>query len=614
MATTSSSEIPISVPSMTAVVATPSSPEALRLVLAAIRAMDDQPIEVLVGPEVPSPARAVVESFGGDVLDAPDSAKASSFWNSAVRAAQGDIIAFFDGFHLPFRDWSTRVLNRFLDQRLGGCTGTTLGPNGQIGWSAFVRSRTKAGRWRAVGLTADYLDPEADLYPELAAPCSAFRRSALLNIGDLDDTFAPHDAAADAGRRIIDCGWRVEHVDGLIAAELPIRLPYPAAVSTTIGGAPWAIAALNAGSAAVGRAAANRGVDGRRPQRFFESRSVVPWARPGLAPTHVSLIDETSASALGTDPDRRFHHVMWPIRCGLDSDAHPPAHHRAAISDTSGALAWHHQIPVSDRVLGEIAYGPTRLALVEEAALLHSIRWIGSHASNVIIEDRRNRPRWPLEELAQLPSDALGGRVREILQATGLSPGDASAIADDLVDHTQFPFPLHDLVARAVTLPAVEGLPRLFQALLGRPQRPGEIEGLADRWADRPSRTALVTNLLASTLGRWHGGETEWMRDIPRLERRGLLSRLFRAFELPPELAIIELYRVILGRQPYGTDHRPHLGRIRGEGNAFTVAAIMMESEEAAARPTRWPPRIGFDARLAERLRAVALSDANSDP
>jgi GT2 family glycosyltransferase len=113
--------------SVTVAVCTHGRGEHLPRVLPAIAALDPAPAEVVIVDNAPGAddCRALVESFGFRYVR-EDRKGLDNARNAALRAAQGDVVAFTDDDCVPAPTWLARVDELFADPLVAAVTGPAL--------------------------------------------------------------------------------------------------------------------------------------------------------------------------------------------------------------------------------------------------------------------------------------------------------------------------------------------------------------------------------------------------------------------------------------------------------------------------------------------------------
>lgn len=112
------------IPELTVVVPTRDRPERLAACLAAIRALDPAPGEVIVVDSASSSPFAVAPASGRVALVRCDQPGASRARNAGWRAARGSLVAFVDDDVRVAPDWAARVCAPFADPQVVLVTGT----------------------------------------------------------------------------------------------------------------------------------------------------------------------------------------------------------------------------------------------------------------------------------------------------------------------------------------------------------------------------------------------------------------------------------------------------------------------------------------------------------
>lgn len=133
--------------------------------------------------------------------------------NVGIEAASGDVVAFLDDDAVPHPEWLRFLSYHYADPRTGAVGGFTIDNTGRE-WQ--VR-KTICDRFGNAHNVDNFFDERplnfagSPFYPSLLGTNSSFRRSALLDIGGFDHTFAYLLDETDVCLRLVDAGWRVAY-------------------------------------------------------------------------------------------------------------------------------------------------------------------------------------------------------------------------------------------------------------------------------------------------------------------------------------------------------------------------------------------------------------------
>ncbi|TSE30775.1 Glycogen synthase [Tepidimonas thermarum] len=144
------------------------------------------------------------------VLRCPE-ANLSMARNIGTAAAAGDIIAFTDDDGLPEANWLDTLVSAFAaDPGLGGAGGLV---RDHTGW-AYQTRHIRCNRWGEAQFFDAPPPAEApDWFISLIGVNSAFRRSALQDIGGFDEEYAYFLDETDVCLRLLEKGWRIRVLD-----------------------------------------------------------------------------------------------------------------------------------------------------------------------------------------------------------------------------------------------------------------------------------------------------------------------------------------------------------------------------------------------------------------
>jgi glycosyltransferase involved in cell wall biosynthesis/GT2 family glycosyltransferase len=204
----------MSVPSTVSVVInTYNRAAALQETLSSLRFLRHGAFETIVvnGPSTDD-TTAVLDRWRGSIkiLDCP-TANLSRSRNIGIAAAAGDVVAFIDDDGVPHPAWLDYLLGPYADPFVGGVGGFTLDNTGV----RYQAAKTLCDRFGNAHHVSPFFDerplnrPGTSHYPSLLGTNSSFRRSALLEIGGFDETFAYLLDETDVCLRLVDAGYKV---------------------------------------------------------------------------------------------------------------------------------------------------------------------------------------------------------------------------------------------------------------------------------------------------------------------------------------------------------------------------------------------------------------------
>jgi glycosyltransferase involved in cell wall biosynthesis/GT2 family glycosyltransferase len=138
--------------------------------------------------------------------------------NLGIAAAAGEIVVFIDDDALPGDDeWLERFV-RCFEQDATGKLAAVGGPvwHRDTAENEFNGGATSDYAFQIFGSASDaaQAEPAQRWYTRVPGGNSAFRRSALVDIGGFDRTYAYYLEEADVCLRLIEAGYTVEHLPG----------------------------------------------------------------------------------------------------------------------------------------------------------------------------------------------------------------------------------------------------------------------------------------------------------------------------------------------------------------------------------------------------------------
>ncbi len=178
-------------------------PEHLKLVLSSLRFQRDVSFEVIVVSDM---AEAEVRRLAPKDCRvkylACDEANLSKARNLGIAASGSEIIAFCDDDAIPEPNWLARLTTPFSNPDVRSCCGFVRGRNGvSYQWKAMVVDAF--GNDQALDIEGPTLSSEPI---KTVGTNSAFRKSALLEVGGFDEAFRFFLEDADINRRLMQRG------------------------------------------------------------------------------------------------------------------------------------------------------------------------------------------------------------------------------------------------------------------------------------------------------------------------------------------------------------------------------------------------------------------------
>jgi glycogen(starch) synthase len=204
------------------VITTCNRAESLRATLHALRWQTYRRFEVIV---VQNPCddhtSEVLEQFAGQIrlVQCPER-NASLARNLGIAQAAGQIIGFLDDDSIPDPLWLADIVAGYDSPTIGGVGGLVLGHTGRnIHTEYCVVNRRGVPRQDLRPPLWAYQQPGCDEYVHLLGANSSYRRSALLEVGGLDEEMKIHLDETILCLRLVDRGYRVRILPRAVVAH-----------------------------------------------------------------------------------------------------------------------------------------------------------------------------------------------------------------------------------------------------------------------------------------------------------------------------------------------------------------------------------------------------------
>lgn len=200
-------------PSASIVVCTYNRADSLSNLLRGLNHLDYPNFEIIVvnGPSNDSTA-AVLEKWSDRIKYLScDVANLAVSRNLGISASAGEVVAFIDDDAVPHPKWLSFLATKYADERVGGVGGFTVDHTGH----RFQSRKTLGDRYGNAHQVSVLFDERAlnrvgaPLYPAPLGTNLSIRRSALLNVGGFDHTFAYFLDETDVCLRIVDAGYKI---------------------------------------------------------------------------------------------------------------------------------------------------------------------------------------------------------------------------------------------------------------------------------------------------------------------------------------------------------------------------------------------------------------------
>lgn len=133
--------------------------------------------------------------------------------NIGIAMANGDIILFIDDDAIPEPEWLDQIMDGFDSPEVGGVGGKVFDHTGfNYQYQYANADRLGHGKWQLTEPSPHYCFPRAFEFPYLQGTNTAFRRSALLEIGGFDEEFTYYLDETEVCLRLIDRGYVIKQL------------------------------------------------------------------------------------------------------------------------------------------------------------------------------------------------------------------------------------------------------------------------------------------------------------------------------------------------------------------------------------------------------------------
>lgn len=131
--------------------------------------------------------------------------------NIGIAMASGDIVAFIDDDAIPEPEWLDQIIIGFDSEEVAAAGGKVFDHTGYNYQYQYANAnRLGHGKWKLLKPFLHYCYPGAFEFPYLQGTNTAFRKTALLEIGGFDEEFVYYLDETDVCLRLIDKGYIVK--------------------------------------------------------------------------------------------------------------------------------------------------------------------------------------------------------------------------------------------------------------------------------------------------------------------------------------------------------------------------------------------------------------------
>jgi glycosyltransferase involved in cell wall biosynthesis len=133
--------------------------------------------------------------------------------NIGIAMASGDVVLFIDDDAIPEPEWLDQIMDGFDSPEVAATGGKVFDHTGYSYQYQYANAdRLGHGKWQLTEPSPHYCFPGAFEYPYLQGTNTAFRRSALLEIGGFDENYAYYLDETDVCLRLIDRGYVIRQL------------------------------------------------------------------------------------------------------------------------------------------------------------------------------------------------------------------------------------------------------------------------------------------------------------------------------------------------------------------------------------------------------------------
>lgn len=202
-------------PSVSIIINTDGRAGSLAVCLESLRYLRYPNFEVVVvaGP-TQDDTRELCKSWGSAIKfgECPEK-NLSRSRNISIQLSSGEIVAFLDDDSIPEPEWLDDIIPAFEDPHVGVSGGFLLNYTGKgYQWRFGTLDRFGTANYSWDGPTPQYNFPCSFHFPHVMAN-SAFRRSAIMDVGGFDEEYEYFLDESDTICRLVDNGWLVAQLD-----------------------------------------------------------------------------------------------------------------------------------------------------------------------------------------------------------------------------------------------------------------------------------------------------------------------------------------------------------------------------------------------------------------
>ncbi len=133
--------------------------------------------------------------------------------NIGIAMASGDVVLFIDDDAIPEPEWLDQIMNGFDSPEVAATGGKVFDHTGYNYQYQYANAdRLGHGKWQLTEPSPHYCFPRAFEFPYLQGTNTAFRRTALIEVGGFDEEFAYYLDETEVCLRLIDCGYVIRQL------------------------------------------------------------------------------------------------------------------------------------------------------------------------------------------------------------------------------------------------------------------------------------------------------------------------------------------------------------------------------------------------------------------